>query len=156
MTYPIGTELSRKKGVVEHKGLVIARNVIVHISPNNLPHIKEESLHAFLDGHQAVNVKRPPHYISEFAMRQRLNQLKQTKPLYSLFKNNCEHLVTFLKTGTAESPQLKAAILLALGGMAVGALYSENKTFGAFVGGALVTLGGLWLLNSSIDKQHVA
>ena len=110
--YLPGDVVSRRKGVVMHKGVVLRDGRILHNTPFRGEHVCSQEefragkrLHATrLDG---VERRNALHH-AENGQRRR----------YNLLTNNCEHTVTRATTGSASSPQLTSWVA----GVGVGAV----------------------------------
>jgi len=97
-----GDIVSRRKGFVMHKGLVLADGRVLH----NSPFIGETkvSMTKFAAG-KRVYVEHQETDVRNRALR----QVQSTEPRgYHLLRNNCEHTVHRLTSGRAESPQLQS------------------------------------------------
>lgn len=97
-----GDIVSRRKGVVMHKGLVLADGRVLHNSPFS-GEIKV-SMTEFAAGqrvyveHQETDIRRRALHLAE-----------SSEPRsYDLLRNNCEHTVHRLTSGRAQSPQLQS------------------------------------------------
>ena len=110
--YLPGDIVSRRKGLVMHKGIALGDGRIFHNTPLAGEHVTSEQ--EFAQGHR-LHVER-------------LDRLERLRTLgaarsgedrgYNLLTNNCEHTVSRARTGTAESQQLKSWAL----GLGIGAL----------------------------------
>lgn len=97
-----GDIVSRRKGLVMHKGLVLADGRVLHNSP-----IKGEttvSMAEFAAG-KRVYVEHQETEVRSRALRRA--QVSEPRG-YHLLHNNCEHTVHRLTLGRAESPQLQS------------------------------------------------
>lgn len=124
--YMPGDVLSRRKGFVMHKGVALGGGRVLHNSPFRGEHVVSE--HEFLDG-KRLHVKR-------LATRDRMRALRAAESLeprsYSLLSNNCEHTVTRVTKGRADSPQLRSWAA----GIGIGALaFALTRHPGAAVAG---------------------
>ncbi len=102
MRYGPGDIVSRRKGLVMHKGVVLADGSILHNSPFTGEHVVSES--EFRDG-KRLHVSRT----YDERLRRAASSAKPSRS-YNLLTNNCEHTVSRAMTGQAESPQLKSWI----------------------------------------------
>ena len=100
--YLPGDIVSRRKGVVMHKGVVLEDGRILHNTPFKGEHVCSEAefragkrLHV---SRQDIDVRR----------RARRGPDSGNHRPYNLFTNNCEHTVTRAAHGQAESPQLRS------------------------------------------------
>ncbi|MCP5178280.1 MAG: hypothetical protein H6993_11910 [Pseudomonadales bacterium] len=108
-----GDIVSRRKGLVMHKGLVLEDGRVLHNSPFHGESVV--TMTEFRAG-QRVYVQH-----QETAARARaLRAARELEPRgYDLFRNNCEHTVHRLSHGRAESPQLKTWLVsMGLAGVA--------------------------------------
>jgi len=108
--YLAGDIVTRRKGLVMHKGVSLGGGRILHNTPFRGEHVCTEE--EFAAGHRLYATNR-----SADERRRTLGRLGAWQPgrNYDLFSNNCEHTVTRHVHGTAHSPQLIgwAAALLA-------------------------------------------
>lgn len=99
-----GDIVSRRKGVVMHKGLVMADGSVLHNTP--FQGERRVSMTEFAAG-QRVYVE---HQETDVRMRA-LRRAELHDPRgYDLLRNNCEHTVHRLSHGKPESPQLQGWI----------------------------------------------
>lgn len=102
MRYRPGDVVSRRKGLVMHRGVVLADGSILHNSPFRGEHVVSEA--EFREG-KRLHVSRTD------CPRQRrygATARPDDRKGYNLLTNNCEHTVTRAMTGDARSPQLKS------------------------------------------------
>lgn len=101
MRYRPGDVVSRRKGLVMHRGVVLSDGSILHNSPFRGEHIVSEA--EFRDGKRL-------HVTQTECPRQRryAASARPESRSYNLLTNNCEHTVSRAMTGEAESPQLKS------------------------------------------------
>ena len=102
MRYRPGDVVSRRKGFVMHRGVVLSDGSILHNSPFRGEHVVSEA--EFREG-KRLHVSRTdcPHQ-RRYAATTRPDRGQS----YNLLTNNCEHTVSRAMTGEAESPQLKS------------------------------------------------
>lgn len=95
-----GDIVSRRKGFVMHKGVVLADGRILHNTPFHGEHVCSEE--EFRAG-KRLRVSR-----QSLATRRRILRAAGSHESrgYNLLTNNCEHTVTRVAHGRAESPQL--------------------------------------------------
>lgn len=102
MRYRPGDVVSRRKGLVMHRGVVLADGSILHNSPFRGEHVVSEA--EFRDGKRL-------HVSHTDCPRQR-RYASAARPSeaqgYNLLTNNCEHTVSRAMTGAGQSPQLKS------------------------------------------------
>jgi hypothetical protein len=108
--YLAGDVLSRRKGLVMHRGIALGDGRVLHNTPWRGEHITSEA--EFRAGHR-LSVTRLDRASRERALA---HAERITGRGYNLFSNNCEHTVTRAIDGRARSPQL----LQWLGGAAAG------------------------------------
>lgn len=110
--YLPGDVVSRRKGFVMHKGLVMRDGSILHNTPFRGEHVCSEA--EFRAGQRL--------YVSHSELDERRRTLNRVNASerrgYNLFTNNCEHTVNRATTGRSHSPQLK----LWAAGLGVGAV----------------------------------
>ena len=95
-----GDIVSRRKGPVQHRGILLTEDRVLHNTPRKGEHIS--TFEDFCRGKRA----RVRHLAT--AERERALQYAQAgrqRP-YNPFTNNCEHTVTRATDGEARSPQL--------------------------------------------------
>ena len=102
MRYSPGDVVSRRKGLVMHRGVVLADGNILHNSPFRGEHVVSEA--KFREG-KKLHVSR-----TDCPRRRRFaaGAYPDGERSYNLLTNNCEHTVSRVMTGEAESPQLKS------------------------------------------------
>ena len=101
--YQPGDIVARRKGLVMHKGVVLADGRILHNTPWRGEHVSTER--QFRAGRRLRVAAVDPH-----TRRRRLGAAQQGARRYNLFTNNCEHTVNRATTGRASSPQLQGWI----------------------------------------------
>ncbi|RBO82661.1 lecithin retinol acyltransferase family protein [Marinomonas aquiplantarum] len=147
-----GDKLYRSKSIVEHSGVYLGNNQVVHNSPSN--HTEVVGLEEFADG-KAVKVISNQHTdVGELNARVQTLLSKETK--YQLFSNNCEQVSSFLLTGKKYSPQIAATGVGFVGGFA-GAYISGGKPNikSALMFGALGALIGCLVSNATREYDDV-
>lgn len=103
--YLAGDVVSRRKGLVMHRGIALGDGRVMHNTPGRGEHISSES--EFANG-QRVRVET-----ASYAERQRslahAARLERSHSgrSYHLLGNNCEHTVHRAASGSARSPQLR-------------------------------------------------
>lgn len=108
----IGDLLYRSKGLVEHVGVFLGNNKVVHSSPDY--GISIDTLDDFSKNKTVKIVSVTDSNKNELATR--LQRLLSYDSNYDLFANNCEHVASYLINGRKLSPQLQASIALSLFG----------------------------------------
>ena len=109
--YMPGDVLSRRKGLVMHRGIALGDGRVLHNTPFRGEHISSEA--EFRAG-QRMYVTRLDRAQRQRALRHA--EMEAGLRPYSLVSNNCEHTVSRAIHGEAESPQLRAWV----GGLAAG------------------------------------
>ena len=100
--YQPGDIVSRRKGLVMHKGVVTRDGRVLHNTPFRGEHVCSEA--EFRAG-KRLRVERLEH---EHRYRALLHADNHQGRGYNLLTNNCEHTVHRATTGRAHSPQLKS------------------------------------------------
>ena len=151
-----GDVLYRTKGLVQHAGIVIGKQQVVHNRPGT--GISITSFDTYAQG-KPVKVRKN-RSTSSPSILQRLKTLQEQPNRYHLLINNCEHTTHFLSNGNKHSPQVRTALLSA----ATYALASEplhryqGKRMALqyrLLGSLLAGLTGLILCNASRQRDHI-
>jgi len=100
--YLPGDIVSRRKGMVMHKGVVTRDGRILHNTPFKGEHVSSE---AEFSAGRRLHVQ---HLLPGERQRALLRSEGHGARSYNLFSNNCEHTVTRATTGRAHSPQLRS------------------------------------------------
>lgn len=112
--YLPGDVISRRKGPVMHRGVVLGNGRVLHNTPGRGEHVT--SVEAFAAGRK-VHVQRRSLAERERALARA--ERWRARP-YHLLRNNCEHTVSRAGTGRSSSPQLSGWLLgLGLAGTAL-------------------------------------
>ncbi len=102
--YRPGDIVSRRKGLVMHKGVVLPDGNILHNTPFRGEHVC--SPREFGSGQRLyVTSPRGDDHLSRV-----YRAVPKTSKGYNLFTNNCEHTVSRVTHGASESPQLRSWI----------------------------------------------
>ena len=101
--YPVGCELSVPEKFYRHVAAYIGGGMVFHNHPIRGEEIV--SVAVFSKGREVTITKPGVRDITAFLSRVRSSARNPGK--YSWFYNNCEHTVSRLRTGNAESPQLR-------------------------------------------------
>jgi hypothetical protein len=104
--YLPGDIVSRRKGVVMHRGLVLEDGRILHNTPERGEHIS--TLDAFSAG-ERVRVERRDFETRRQALAVAGGSARRRS--YHLLRNNCEHTIYRDDRGRGRSPQLKGWML---------------------------------------------
>ena len=99
-----GDIVSRRKGLVMHKGIALGDGRVLHNTPFRGEHVCSEE--EFRAG-KRLYVSHLDGELRQRALR-RVGRTEASNKSYNLLRNNCEHTVTRLTTGEASSPQLKS------------------------------------------------
>ncbi len=111
--YLPGDVLSRRKGLVMHRGIALGDGRVLHNTPFRGEHIA--TVAEFAAGRRV--------YVERAARDRRARALAHaeygTRAGYNLLTNNCEHTVSRASTGAATSPQLRGLLAGAVAGAVV-------------------------------------
>jgi len=103
--YLAGDVLSRRKGLVMHRGIALGDGRVLHNTPGRGEHISSER--EFANG-QRVRVESASYAERQRALAHAAYVEQRHSPrAYNLFGNNCEHTVHRANSGDARSPQLR-------------------------------------------------
>ena len=130
-----GDIVSRKKGLVLHKGVLLPDGGVLHNTPRQGEHVS--TLAEFANG-ESVAVERRP-YAQRRATLMRVQRIPPRRSGYDLFSNNCEHTVTRVAEGRPRSPQLASWLLGA--GVALAVLAVSRHPGWALAAGTAVAKG---------------
>ena len=100
-----GDIVSRRKGLVMHKGLCLGEGRVLHNTPIKGEHVSSE--HEFRAGRRLYVERRESGRAKGLHSRLQATERRG----YNLLTNNCEHTVTRLTQGKAESPQLRSWVI---------------------------------------------
>jgi hypothetical protein len=136
----LGDMLYRSKGIVEHKGVYLGADKVLHNSPEGDVSIVD--FDDFAKGEQVKIIQIDEHNVH--LLSQRLHEVLARDERYVFWSNNCEDIANFLVFGRKYSPQMQAACIGGLIGAAVGVKTKKEHWWAlALVGG----VGGLLLCN---------
>ncbi len=99
--YLPGDIVSRRKGLVMHKGIALGDGRVLHNTPFRGEHITSEE--EFRNG-QRLRVERLSRRKRERALAYADNL---SSARYNLLTNNCEHTVHRVSSGSSHSPQVR-------------------------------------------------
>lgn len=102
-----GDIVSRRKGLVMHRGIAMGNGRVLHNTPFKGEHICSES--EFRDG-KRMYVSNLDGDIRGRTLR-RAHAHGDSRRGYNLLTNNCEHTVSRAATGEARSPQLHSWVM---------------------------------------------
>lgn len=100
-----GDLLYRTKGIVEHSGVYIGNNEVLHNSPTNNTEIVK--LSEFAEGKNVKVIYQLVKDKEELLARMKMLTSKETK--YQWFANNCEQVSYLIIRGKKHSPQIVAS-----------------------------------------------
>ncbi len=103
--YLAGDILSRRKGLVMHRGVALGDGRVLHNTPGRGEHISSEA--EFANG-QRVKVARASYTERQRSLSHAYRvERSGSRRSYHLLGNNCEHTVHRARSGAARSPQLR-------------------------------------------------
>lgn len=102
--YLPGDIVTRRKGLVMHKGVALGGGLVLHNTPFKGEHISSER--DFSRGNK-IGVINMEHKQRQRALNHAYAYERESRS-YHLLRNNCEHTVMRATTGNASSPQLKS------------------------------------------------
>jgi len=136
-----GFLLYRSKVFVEHAGVYLGRNQVLHNSPTG--DVEIISFAEYADGKTVKVIETGEHDYTVLA--QRLTIILQDSSQYHVSANNCEHIANMLIYGRRFSPQIQASVAGAIvGGLASWKMERGNPLVMMLIGG----LAGCLLSNS--------
>ncbi|MEM9623918.1 MAG: hypothetical protein AAF993_19915 [Pseudomonadota bacterium] len=100
-----GDVLSRRKGLVMHRGVALGHDRVLHNTPARGEHIS--SVAEFRAGRRLY--VESGHAASR--LRAQREQHRQPAGDYHILRNNCEHTVSRVTDGRAHSPQLRGWVM---------------------------------------------
>jgi hypothetical protein len=137
-----GDLLYRSKGIVEHSGVYIGNNEVLHNSPTNNTEIVK--LSDFAQGKNVKVIYQPVKDMDELLVRMKMLTSKKTK--YHWFANNCEQITYLMIRGKKHSPQIVASTI----GFTTGFILAKNLGLPkALLVGAIGGLLGCMISNES-------
>lgn len=142
------TLLYRSKGLLQHVGVPRPNGMVLHNSPDN--GVELVTYETFAKG-QPVKT-RTISGPTETDLAVRLRQILNSNGNYNVTASNCEHLVSYLVSGSAHSPQLQGVFLgAAAGGLASISSNSSKFMLHAVLGG----IAGLVIVNACREYDGV-
>ena len=152
-----GDIVSRRKGLVMHKGVALGDGRVLHNTPFKGEHICSErefrdGRRMYVDRNTDINRRRLMRQIREDRIREERTSRGRIPTQwegdsgrgYNLLTNNCEHTVSRVTTGKSESPQLRSWVLgtglaaatfvLTRHPVATAAAYALGRKYGARLG----------------------
>lgn len=142
-----GDLLYRKKMVVEHAGVYLGNNSVLHNSPSNAIEITSLENYAQGKGIKVVSAKDRNAELIKGRAREAIKECTQ----YNLATNNCEHLVNFCTAGKKYSPQLRVGMVA---GTIAAALSLKTGKGKPILMAAFGAAGGTLLWNSLKDYDY--
>ncbi len=104
-----GDIVSRRKGLVMHRGVALGGGRVLHNTPFRGEHVCSEE--EFRAG-KRMYISSPAHHSRQQTLsRARAHANIDSGRSYNLITNNCEHTVTRATSGDARSPQLHSWVL---------------------------------------------
>lgn len=137
-----GDLLYRSKGIVEHSGVYIGNNEVLHNSPTNNTEIVK--LSEFAEGKNVKVIYQPVKDMEELLARMQMLTSKGTK--YQWFANNCEQVSYLMIRGKKHSPQIVASSFGFMAGLALAKDLGWKK---ALLAGAVGGLLGCMISNAT-------
>lgn len=102
-------EISRPKGPLRHRGLLLADGRVAHCSPARGEHIS--SAEDFAAGEDVI-IDRQLADTNVVHAAQRIAEALRSPKAYDVVQNNCETFVNRVLGRKAESPQLQGIVIL--------------------------------------------
>ena len=118
MNYPYilpGDELSRQKGPITHYGIAFGDGRVLEIVPGSMPRLV--AIEKFADG-KPIRIRRSPEE-ERPSILVRAQHVLQNPEEYRYLTNNCQHLKSFVLTGSAQSESVRLLALIALASIAI-------------------------------------
>ena len=110
-----GDLLHRSKGIVQHAGVYLGNELVLHNQPEKGVVITSYSEYAEGKDVKIISISDTDKHL----LVNRLQEIIENDNCYQLLAHNCEHIAHYLISGRKISPQVQAAILgMALGGIA--------------------------------------
>lgn len=146
----IGDILYRSKGIVQHVGILIRENQVLHNSPDG--NVQISCLSEYSQGKKVKVVSKSLDLLEQKRLIDKAESLLLDAKQYGVITFNCEHLASMIQSGKPTSEQLQAAGL----GAAAGLIFSRCNNSGnalayTLVGGLL----GCALANATRRYDHV-
>ncbi|GAA6169764.1 lecithin retinol acyltransferase family protein [Sessilibacter corallicola] len=129
-----GDLLYRSKGFVEHAGVYLGNDKVIHNKPDG--NVEITHINQYSKGKTVKVVEVNNCNIED--LKNRLYQLLRSDVRYRLTHQNCEHIANLLVRGRAYSPQIRSAIIGALIAALVASGRSSQYWFFAVVAGGIL------------------
>lgn len=109
----IGDVLYRNKGVVvEHAGVYLGNNEVIHNSPEN--NVQRCSFEQFSEGKTVQVVRSNLDESQAIQLKHKAEKMLSQPKSYNVFNFNCEQMASELLGGVASSAQLKSGCIGAI------------------------------------------
>jgi len=132
----IGDLLYRSKDLVEHAGIYIGNNQVLHNQPEEGAVITSFDKFANYRDVKVTSIAGTNHSV----LAKRLVDILGNTNHYNPLTNNCEHLASFMIAGRKKSPQVQASLMYSIIAVMVGAHAQKGHWLLWATGGALVGL----------------
>lgn len=129
----IGDLVYRSKSLVQHVGVYLGNNTVIHNSPDG--DIQEVSFEDFAENKKVKIEKVELTNIS--ILTEKLEVMRYSTSKYSVMNNNCEQFARELLGMRVTSPQVKAVVAGATVGVFVSVVAEKNPWLSILIGGAL-------------------
>ena len=142
-----GDLLHRSKGIVQHAGVYLGNEMVLHNQPEKGVVITSYSEYAEGKDVKITSISDTDKKL----LVSRLHETFDSDCRYQLLANNCEHVANYLISGRKMSPQIQAAIVgMALGGIAQN--YFKNGHLLLWLAGGAIA--GLMTLNIAKNYDY--
>ena len=132
----IGDTLYRSKLFVQHVGLLVQEDQVLHNSPDG--NIQLSSLEEYSNGKTVKVVSNDLDPIEQLKLLNKAEQMLLRAKQYGVISFNCEHLVSLIQSGKPSSEQLKGAGVGAVAGLLLANRnQSKSSLTYALVGGII-------------------
>jgi len=129
----IGDLLYRSKGFVQHVGIYLGNNTVIHNSPDG--DIQEVSFECFAENKDVKVEKVELESIS--VLTNQLEIMRYSTEKYSVMNNNCEQFARKLIGMRPTSPQVTAVVAGAVLGALVSVVAEKSPLWSILIGGTL-------------------
>ncbi|RLQ16885.1 lecithin retinol acyltransferase family protein [Vibrio sp. SBT000027] len=132
----IGDTLYRSKLFVQHVGLLVQEDRVLHNSPDG--NIQLSSIQEYSNGKTVKVVSNDLDPIEQLKLFNKAEQMLLQAKQYGVISFNCEHLVSLMQSGKPSSEQLKGAGVGAVAGLLLANRnQSKSSLTYALVGGII-------------------
>ena len=132
----IGDTLYRSKLFVQHVGLLVQEDRVLHNSPDG--NIQLSSLQEYSNGKTVKVVSNDLDPIEQLKLLNKAEQMLLRAKQYGVISFNCEHLVSLIQSGKPSSEQLKGAGVGAALGLIFACGTKSKNTSMCMLAGALI------------------